>query len=457
MVKGIIIAAPKSGTGKTITTLAIMKMLTERGIKVAPFKIGPDFIDTSHYEYICGVPGRNLDSFMMEDMFLKWNIKRGFEGRDCMIIEGVMGLFDGYGDEARGSTAEIAKKLKLPVILVIDAKGSSQSILPLIYGFISWDRDVLVHGVILNRINSLDHYNSLRNKIENMGIKCLGFIPNLNHLSIGERHLGLKMGFERSDELDRGLKLVQKHLDFQKIVSLIESSGIKLIESGLPKERDYPIDIYIAKDKAFSFLYQEHIDLLKYYGAKIHFFSPLEDNDIGQPDLLYIPGGYPELYAEELSNNSVLIESLNKLSQKGTYILAECGGLIYLSSDIIKDEKSYKMTGILPFTIKMDNKLHNLGYVDVVIKEGNPLFEEGDIFKGHRFHYSCIIDDNYCDIKKTYLLKRKNKEYEEGYTMRNCIASYVHLSFGSNVSGFLKMMDRLNAFREKAKGLKELL
>lgn len=457
MVKGLIIAAPKSGTGKTIATLAIMKMLAERGIKVAPFKIGPDFIDTSHYEYVCGVPGRNLDSFMMEDTFLKWNIKRGVEGRDCLIIEGVMGLFDGYGDEARGSTAELAKKLKLPVILVVDAKGSSQSILPLIYGFISWDRNVMVHGVILNRINSTEHYNNLKNKIENMGIKCLGFIPNLKELSIGERHLGLRMGFERSSELDSGLKLVQKHLDVPKILSLIESSGMKLADVDLPKERDYPLDIYIAKDRAFSFLYYEHIDLFKYYGLKIRYFSPLEDSDIGQPDLLYIPGGYPELYAEELSNNRILIENLNRLSQKGVHILAECGGLIYLSSSLVKENRTYNMVGIFPFKIKMDESLRNLGYVEVYVQKDNPVFVEGDNFRGHRFHYSSIVDDNVGDIKKTYLLKRKDKEYEEGFTIKNSIASYVHINFGSNISGFLRMLDRLMAVREKTRGLKEFI
>lgn len=457
MVKGLIIAAPKSGTGKTIATLAIMKMLTDKGIKVAPFKVGPDFIDTSHYQYVCNVLGRNLDSFMMEDRFFFWNVKEGLKGRDCVVIEGVMGLFDGYGDEGKGSTAEVAKKLRLPVILVVDVKGSSQSILPLIYGFLSWDKGVMIHGIILNRVNSLEHYNTLKNKIESMGIKCLGYLPNLKELSIGERHLGLKMGFERSKELDKGLELAKQTLDFNKIFSLIENSGTRLSDVEIPKSKDYLLDIFIAKDNAFSFLYREHIDLFTYFGARLHYFSPLQDKNIGNPDLLYIPGGYPELYAEELSNNKSLIENLRDLSIKGVPTLGECGGLIYLSSLLVKDSKNYDMVGIFPFKIKMEGSLRNLGYVDVVIKKDNPLFIEGDVFKGHRFHYSSIIDDIHSDLKKTYLLKRKGKEYEEGFTVKNTVVSYVHIHFGSNINGFLKMLDKLSTFKEKTKGLREFI
>lgn len=457
MVKGIIIAAPKSGTGKTIATLAIIKMLNEKGIRVAPFKVGPDFIDTSHYEYTCGVEGRNLDSFMMEDRFFFWNVQDGLKGKDCIVVEGVMGLFDGYGEEGRGSTAEVAKKLKLPVILVIDVKGSSQSILPLIYGFLNWDRSVMIHGVILNRVNSFEYYNTLKNKIENMGIKCLGYIPNLKELSIGERHLGLKMGFERSKELDEGLKLVQKTLDFNKIYSLIENSSIKLNYVQIPKTKEYPLDIFIAKDRAFSFLYQEHVNLFNYFGVRLHYFSPLEDITVDRPDLLYIPGGYPELYAKELSKNKSLIEKLKELSEKGVPIFGECGGLIYLSSVLIDNDRSYDMAGIFPFRIKMERSLRNLGYVDVVVKKGNPIFTEGDVFKGHRFHYSSILDENYGELKRTYLLKRKDKEFEEGYTIKNTIVSYVHIHFGSNIDGFLRMLENLLTFKEKTKGLKEFI
>ncbi|MCX7770398.1 MAG: cobyrinate a,c-diamide synthase [Proteobacteria bacterium] len=457
MVKGLIITAPKSGTGKTIATLAIMRMLTDKGIRVAPFKIGPDFIDTSHYNYVCGVSGRNLDSYMMEDNFLLWNVKRGLKNRDCMIVEGVMGLFDGFGDEGRGSTAEVAKKLNLPVVLVIDAKGSSQSILPLIYGFINWDKDLKLHGVILNRVNSSEHYNTLKGKIENMGIKCLGYLPNIKELSIGERHLGLKMGFERNEKLDEGLKIVQKYLDFQKIFSLIENSGTKIEEINLPKERDYPLDIYIAKDKAFSFIYQEHIDIFNYYGTRLHFVSPIEDKEVGLPDLFYIPGGYPELYSQELSINESFIENLQELSKRGIHIFGECGGLIYLSNSIVYGDKNYKMAGIFPFTVKMEGSLKALGYVSLTVKKGNPLFEEDDVFKGHRFHYSSIDEDMFGSVQKTYLLKRKDREWEEGFTIKNTLASYVHLHFGSNIRGFVRMLDRLITIKERAKGLKEFI
>jgi cobyrinic acid a,c-diamide synthase len=460
MVKGMVVAAPKSGSGKTIATLAIMKLLTKKGIKVAPFKIGPDFIDPSHYEYICGVPGRNIDSYMMSDEFLCWNICKGLENRDCAIFEGVMGLFDGYGDEGKGSTAEIAKKFNLPVVLVVDAKGSSQSILPLIYGFINWDKDLVIHGVILNRINSKEHYKILKTKIEQLGVKCLGFLPSEKDLHIGERHLGLKMGFEHEKTLYMGLERAIENLEWEKLYNLIENSGASIKDVVLEKTGNFPIDVYIAKDKAFSFIYREHIDLYEFYGCRIHFFSPLEKEKIEDADLIYFPGGYPELYVKELSENKSLLENIRAHSIIGTYIFGECGGLIYLSDKLFYDNKSYKLTGVFPFQINMGSTLKTLGYVDVIVKKNNPLFEEGSVFKGHRFHYSNIssIDDGTISgIEKGYMLKRKGKVEEEGYIFKNCLASYVHIHFGSNISGFEKVLKKLYERKQKIKGIREFI
>ncbi len=457
MVKGLVVAAPKSGSGKTIATLAIIKLLTKKGIKVAPFKVGPDFIDPSHYEYICGVPGRNVDSYMMSDDFIYWNLNKGLENRDCAIFEGVMGLFDGYGDDGRGSTAEIAKKFNLPVILVIDAKGSSQSILPLIYGFINWDKDLVIHGVILNRLNSKEHYNALKTKIEQLGVKCLGFLPSEKDLHIGERHLGLKMGFEREQTLDKGLEKAIETIEWEKIYYLIESSGISIKSISLQKAGDFPIDVFIAKDRAFSFIYREHIDLFQYYGCRIHYFSPLEKEKIEDADLIYFPGGYPELYVKELSENKGLLENIRTHCKIGTYIFGECGGLIYLSERLFYDSKSYNLAGIFPFQINIGNTFKSLGYVDVIVKKNNPLFQEGSLFKGHRFHYSSIEDSTISEVGKSYLLKRKGKVEEEGYVFKNCLASYVHIHFGSNVSGFEKMLERLYERKQKVKGIKEFI
>jgi len=457
MVKGLVVAAPKSGSGKTIATLAIIKLLTKKGIKVAPFKIGPDFIDPSHYEYICGVSGRNIDSYMMSDDFIYWNLYKGLENRDCAIFEGVMGLFDGYSDEGRGSTAEIAKKLKLPVVLVVDAKGSSQSILPLIYGFINWDKDLIIHGVILNRLNSKEHYNVLKTKIEQLGVKCLGFLPSEKDLHIGERHLGLKMGFEREQTLDMGLEKAIENLEWEKIYYLIESSRASIKHVSLQKTRDFPIDVYIAKDKAFSFIYREHIDLFKFYGCRIHYFSPLEKEKIEDADLIYFPGGYPELYVKELCENKSLLENIKSHFIMGTYIFGECGGLIYLSERLFYDSKSYKLAGVFPFQINIGSTFKALGYVDVIVKKNNPLFQDGSLFKGHKFHYSSIADSTIPDVGKSYMLKRKGKVEEEGYVLKNCLASYVHIHFGSNVTGFEKMLERLYERKQKIKGISEFI
>lgn len=454
MIKGIVIAAIKSGSGKSVAAMAIMHLLTKKGIKVAPFKTGPDFIDPSHYSSICGVPGRNLDSYMMKEDFIFWNLINATKGRDCAVIEGVMGLFDGYGEEGYGSTAELAKKLNLPVLLVVDAKGMSQSVLPLIHGFISWDKKLSIYGVILNRVSNETHYKSLKNKIEQLGVKCLGFIPPLPELTIRERHLGLEMGYERKKSFNEGLEKAIKYLDFDRLITLIERSGVNLNVPKIEVEKVYPLDIFISKDEAFSFIYQEHIELLNLFGCKINFFSPLRNESFERADLVYLSGGYPELYAERLSKNENTINSIRKYVDKGGFVLAECGGLIYLSDRIEIENKTFSFAGVLPFKIQMESSFKSLGYVDVKIKDGNPIFEKGTSFRGHRFHYSSIYDEGM--LKKTYLLTRKGQVFDEGYTVKNVLASYVHIHFGSNVDGLKKMLKILYEHKQRTLGLKEL-
>lgn len=441
-VRGVIVAATRSGSGKTMAALSLMKLLGDEGLKVAPFKTGPDFIDTSHYEKVCGVKGRNLDTFMMTEDFLKWNLCTAMKDRDVAVIEGVMGLFDGYGEDAKGSTAELAKKLGLPVILLVDAKGMSQSIVPLIHGFLSWDKGLPIVGVILNRVNTEKQYAFLKSRIEKIGIKCFGYIPTIPEIKVPERHLGIVMGYEQDKNFVEGLKKATACLDKERLLKLIENSTRKVNVSDFEPFKRIPINIAVAYDEAFSFIYEENIALFKQNGAYIHYFSPLNDESFGLADIVYLPGGYPELFMKQLSENIKLKDAITDFVEKGGYLIAECGGLIYLSKEVIIDNVSYSGVNILPFTIEMGKRFSALGYVDVTVQENNPFFEKGTVLKGHRFHYSYIkkIDG---DVALSYLVKRKETEEKEGFVYKNLLASYVHLHFGSNPDAVGRMFEKI--------------
>lgn len=440
--KGVIIAAVKSGSGKTMASLAIMKYLQDKGLKVAPFKTGPDFIDTSHYERICHTKGRNLDTYMMTDDFINWNISSVMENRDVAVIEGVMGLFDGYGDEGRGSTAELAKKLNLPVILVIDAKGMNQSIVPLVHGFLNWDNNIHVVGVVLNRVNSEKQYNFLKQKIEKLGIKCYGYIPTMSEIFVPERHLGIYMGHEQGSNFDEGLKKAAGTLEGERLLQLIENSSRKMPISSLHFESNIPLKVAVARDEAFCFIYDENIELFKRNGGYIHYFSPLKDEGVGMADLVYLPGGYPELYMKALSKNSSMKASIINFVENGGYLLAECGGLIYLSTKILTGEGVFDGLNILPFNIEMGKRYTSLGYVDVTVSDGNPLFCKDTKLRGHRFHYS-FIKEGKDILHRSYILERKDLKEEEGFVYKNLLASYVHLHFGSNPEAVKDMFEKI--------------
>ena len=450
-VKGVIVAATKSGSGKTMAALSLMKLFSERGLKVAPFKTGPDFIDTSHYEKICGVKGRNLDTFMMSDDFLFWNVCDAMTDRDVAVIEGVMGLFDGYGEDAKGSTAELAKKLGLPIILLVDAKGMSQSILPLIHGFLNWDKSLPIVGVILNRVNTEKQYSFLKSRIEKIGIKCLGYIPTIAEMKVPERHLGIYMGYEQDSSFEKGLSKAAACLDEERLLKLIENSSKKLTSKTLESAKSVPIKIAVANDEAFSFIYEENIALFKLNGAYVHYFSPLRDETFGVADLVYLPGGYPELFMKQLTENKNMKEALQNFVEGGGHIMAECGGLIYLSKKVITDEGSFDGVDILPFTIEMSKRYSALGYVDVMALDNNPFFTKGTTLKGHRFHYSYIKDAKH-KVECSYIVKRKDTEEQEGFVYKNLLASYVHIHFGSNPEAVGSMFEKI----EKTKRVKNL-
>ncbi|MCX7990468.1 MAG: cobyrinate a,c-diamide synthase, partial [Proteobacteria bacterium] len=317
-IRGLIISAVKSGSGKTIASLSVMNLLKEAGYDVIPFKTGPDFIDTSHYKYVCGLDGRNLDTFFMKKSFILWNIMDAIKEMKAknpfIVIEGAMGLFDGYGEKGAGSTAELAKLLNLPVVLVVDAKGMGQSVSALVAGFKGWDRKVNIAGILLNNVGSEKHFDLLKKSLEKTDARPIGYIKRDESLSIPSRHLGISMGYERDKKLDDALKSAKEGLDKKKIEDISEElnlGGEIKISLKWSKKR-----IYIAFDEAFCFCYKENIRLLSEAGD-VRFFSPLMDKSLDLPDFIYLPGGYPELFADKLSENKNMMGYIKDYVKNG--------------------------------------------------------------------------------------------------------------------------------------------
>ncbi len=433
---GIVISAIKSGSGKTTAALAVMKALKDKGFDPIPFKVGPDFIDPSHYKAVCGVDGRNIDSFMMKRDFIRWNIADALSEANAkkpfLVAEGVMGLFDGYGEKGAGSTAEIAKLLNLAVILVIDVKGMGQSVLPIINGFMSYDKDLNLAGVILNNAGSERHVNILKTQIKKAGIKLIGAIKKEEGLKIKERHLGIIMGHELSKDTIKAISAAAEGINIDNLLAISRWNDVFLPKPLSLKRTDKKI--YIAQDEAFSFCYRENIRVLESIGD-VSFFSPLRDNNLSDASFIYLPGGYPELYAEQLSSNKHMMAYLKDYVKGGGYLLAECGGFIYLSRTLKCEEKLYNFCGIFPFDMEMGKTYSSLGYV-IADTINNPIWGNSKL-KGHRFHYSYIKNEQ-APVEKTYLLKRHGQITYEGYSYKNATGSYVHLHFGSNINAVKK-------------------
>jgi cobyrinic acid a,c-diamide synthase len=360
-------------------------------------------------------------------------------GADVVVAEGMMGLFDGKsGNTETGSTAEIAKLLKLPVVLVVDAAKTSRSIAAVVLGFEMFDPELRLAGVILNRVATERHYEMLRAAIEtSCKTRILGWLPRDPAIAIPERHLGLQGAAEAAVEDDAAIDtlagLAAKYFDLDSLLNLqCELDLTQTAKESLPLgER---VRIGVPSDHAFSFYYEDNLDLLREQGAEIVRFSPLRDRSLpASLDALYLGGGYPELHAERLSSNRQMIENVHAFAASGRPIYAECGGMIYLSESLkTTDGVTYAMAGVLPLSIQMTAKLVRFGYVTVEFTEDCLLGIKGTTVRGHSFHYSSIVSRG--DIATSYRLQysMSGKEELEGFRQGNVLASYVHLHLRAN-------------------------
>lgn len=452
-----IIAGVSSGVGKTTITLGLMATLVKRGFKVQPFKAGPDYIDPSHHSSVCGRPSYNLDSWMMGESGVKATFSRQMAGADIGIVEGVMGLFDGRGggDES-GSTAHLAKVLGLEVILVVEASGIAGSIAALVQGFERFDPDVRVAGVIFNRVGSQRHFNLLKEAVEtSCRAKVLGYLPRNDELIIPERYLGLVMAGESETVAYEGLSdLIEKTIDVDKVLEHSNTDLISVSEgrgASTNKSQSSKVTIAVARDSAFCFYYQENLDLLEAFGARLVFFSPIEDESLPEGTSgIYIGGGYPEVYGESLESNRAIKEAIKNMAENDMPIYAECGGLIYLGSSVknMKGANFFEMTKIFPWQAMMGRSLKALGYRELTGRKGLPFLEEGQKVRGHEFRYSGIEGDS--GLHTVYSVSGRGAEVEEeGYLYRQTLASYIHLHFGSNPDFAASFVSRCREWMSK--------
>ena len=421
MKTAFMIAAPTSGSGKTTIARGLMALLTAKGMKVQPFKCGPDYIDTKFHEAVCGRPSINLDTFMaspdhVRDLFAHYGADA-----DVAVVEGMMGLFDGY-DRDRGSSAEIAQVLDIPVVLVVDAKSAAYSMAPLLSGFKNFRRNVRLAGVIFNKVGSERHYQMLQQVCDDLGIACLGYLPKSASLEQDSRYLGLD--FTKKAEKSELMAMLEKHVDISALTKLgvypEESRGLLRVKSDFTPGK---VRALVARSpEAFSFIYQESLDFF----GQTRFFDPETDvPDFDGIDLLYLPGGYPEKHLEALVSNEACRQAIRAFAEQGGRIQAECGGMMYLCERIVTDDGEYPMCGVLPYTIsarKSDRRL-SLGYRRFVL--------DGREYRGHEFHYTQFLGDVPASVTQVYNAKGEPVSTPV-MRYKNVLASYTHLYWVEN-------------------------
>ena len=454
-IKGIVVAGTQSGSGKTTLTLAILATLKRRGFRVVSFKVGPDFIDPGHHTRITGTACRNLDGWMLSKSCNQKIFNRQIESADFAVVEGVMGLFDGYdGKSEAGSTAQMAKWLNLPVLLAVNAKSMARSAAAVVYGFEKFDPDLRFSGVIFNQLGSARHLNYLKDAISGrVQMPCIGGMLRNEDIAIPERHLGLVTLQDHPmapSAIDRLADFIESSVDMDALLACfsdihadpetalstvqVEPASCRLPESVKSRQdAGSTVKIGVAMDSAFCFYYSDNLDALTTAGAELVPFSPIADSSLPEGlSGIYFGGGYPELHAEKLAANSQLRSMILASSLKGMPIYAECGGLMYLCRELTDmDGRNHPMTGCFSFSTRMLHRLKTLGYREIILKNDTILGKAGQKIRGHEFHYSEIIPHAEVNGVYTVMSRFGESKVEEGFQVNNTLGSYIHLHFGS--------------------------
>lgn len=460
-VPAVVIAAPASGSGKTTIATGLMGALRGAGVDVAPFKVGPDYIDPGYHTLAAGRPGRNLDPVMVGEERIGPLYQHGCAGADLAVVEGVMGLFDGRIDTensslAVGSTAHVATLLGAPVILVVDARGHSQSLAALLHGFAGFDASVRLAGVILNRVGSARHEQVLRQACERTGLPVLGVVPRLAELEVPARHLGLIPAVEHGDLATRAVAamtdLACRTLDLEAISALASANLVGTKWNPLHEVAgDEPISddevvIALAGGRAFTFGYTEHRELLEAAGATIEVFDPLHDSLPDRTAGVVLPGGFPEEHAAQLAANETLRSELREHARAGGPIHAECAGLLYLTSAL----DGHAMSAVIDVDARFTTTL-TLGYRDAVALTDSPSFPAGARVTGHEFHRTTTSSVNASSFDKAWGWRDSGgNAVREGFVghgeYRGVHASYLHTHPAGYPQGIRRFVDAARAW-----------
>ncbi|GDX04538.1 cobyrinate a,c-diamide synthase [Buttiauxella sp. A111] len=433
-----VIAGTSSGCGKTTVTLGLLRALMQRSLRVQPFKIGPDYLDSGWHSAVTGIASRNLDAFMLPTATLNGLFSKQMQQADVAVIEGVMGLYDGYGtDPNYCSSAAMAKQLGCPVILLVDGKAVSTSIAATVMGFQRFDPRLNIAGVILNRVNSDSHYQLLAEAITRYcGLPVLGRVPTMADVALPSRHLGLVPAQENVQHDERWQNLAQQLEQTVDIDRLLALSHLNSLPQGEAPAIPDPalaegLTLALAEDEAFNFYYPDNLEMLEQAGVKIQRFSPLHDTKVPDCQMIWLGGGYPEVHATKLAANIRMRESLKDAHQRRIPLYAECGGLMYLGESLADGEgEVHAMCGVLPGHSQMGKRLTRFGYCEATAIQNTLLAKKGETLRGHEFHYSDFNGPlpaafDCCKCRDGVAVSR----WQGGVQHQATFASYLHVHF----------------------------
>jgi cobyrinic acid a,c-diamide synthase len=438
----IVVAGTSSGAGKTTIACGLIGALRARGLQVQGFKVGPDYIDPSYHALASGRPGRNLDAFLSGPDLIAPLVRHGGAGADVAVVEGVMGLFDGASGRGElASTGHVAKLLEAPVLLVIDAASMARSAAAIVHGYRTFDPEIDVAGVIFNKVGSETHEQLLREAVEPLGVPVVGAVRRDERVSAPERHLGLVPAAEREANTRAALEAltgsILSSVDLDAVLALAQAAPASAGPAWSPEPDGEPAAgarIAIARGPAFSFHYEENLELLAAAGAELVAFDPLADEALPeQAGALVLAGGFPEVFGAELAANEPLRRSVGEFAASGRPVLAECGGLLYLCREL----DGHEMCGAIPARASMTERL-TLGYREATAETLTPWLDDGETVRGHEFHYSQVELDG--EPSPAWRLRSRAMERSEGYAAGALQASYLHVHWAAHPQLALRLV-----------------
>ncbi len=452
----LLVGAVQGRSGKTTFTLGLLKALVDKGLKVQPFKKGPDYIDPSWATFASGQQCRNLDLYMMGAENVRRSFIKHSQGFDISVVEGAMGLFDGLDVEGSNSSAELAYTIDAPVILVVNCTRITRSVAALVNGVTGFDKRIHIGGVILNQVARARHENIMMQSIERYcDVPVLGVLPKSKAVEIPDRHLGLIPAGEQ-DMLHNRIELlgnlVKENVNIEQILQ-VAGSAAPLEFAGSLKRPDVKADkvkIGVMQDKAFSFYYPENLEALEDAGAKLITVNSMEDEKLPDVDALYIGGGFPEVMAEEIGRNQSLLTDIKNHVEDEMPVYAECGGLMFLSRNILVNDKAYPMVGVFDCDVEMKPKPQGIGYTIQKVLPGNPFYPEGSLVVGHEFHNSQIVNLG-PDLRYGFDTQRGKGIVpgSDGLIYKNTLAGYHHLHAAAAPGWAEQMVTLADEYQQK--------